>query len=314
MSEIEYHRKLLGDRVRNAAFHAALKTLVVPGRTTMLDVGAGSGFLSFLASRLGARQCTLVEYTDMIDVAAQIARDSGMQGLSFIKGHSGELRGLPKFDLVVSETLGNFALEEGMLETLVDARRFVAKNGNAMPIALKQFVAPVLRPRLQKEIDLWPSVGFDLDLSAAREIALNNMYVKRVREADLGGSARHAREWDAIDFRPSSRPPASVRRAQVRWSASSIGRQLFGFALWWEVELVPGIGISTSPLAPRTHWDQIYLPLLAPLSLKAGDMVELRLASDTRPQTGLQVSWTTLHKRRGRVLGKQEQDIARGRM
>ncbi len=60
MSEIELHRKLLGDRVRNEAFQAALKKVIKPGKTTVADLGAGTGFLSFLARQLGAQHCTLI--------------------------------------------------------------------------------------------------------------------------------------------------------------------------------------------------------------------------------------------------------------
>lgn len=314
MSEIEYHRKLLGDRVRNTAFHAALKKAIAPGKTTVLDIGAGSGFLSFLANRLGAKQCTLVEYTDMLGIAEQVARANRLGDLALIKGHSSELRGLPRFELVVSETLGNFALEEGMLETLVDARRFVARNGRVLPMGLRQFVAPVVKPRLQRDVDVWPGVGFDLDFGAAREVALNNMYVKDVRAADLGGSLAQAQQWDAIDFRPQARAPSSVRQATLQWNASKLGEKVYGFALWWEVELIEGITLSTSPLASKTHWQQIYLPLLQPLTLHRADRIELQLTSDTRAQTGLDVMWKTLHKRGTRTVVTQQQNIARGRI
>ena len=40
---IEYHRTLVADRVRNAAFHAALKAVITPGETVVADVGAGTG-------------------------------------------------------------------------------------------------------------------------------------------------------------------------------------------------------------------------------------------------------------------------------
>ncbi len=314
MSEIEYHRKLLGDRVRNAALHEALKRSIKPGETTVLDIGAGTGFLSFLARKLGASQCTLVEYTDMLDVAEAIARANRLDGLALIKGHSSELRGLPKFNLVVSETLGNFALEEGMLETLVDARRFLARGGQILPTRLEQFVAPVVRSRLQDEVDVWRDVGFDVDLTVARSIALNNMYVKTVKSTDLGGTLAHAQTWDEIDFRPTSRAPSSLREAKMSWNARKLGKQVHGFALWWECELVPGVSLSTSPLSPLTHWQQIYLPLLEPLALQSADRIELNLISDTRPGVGLDVRWTTIHRRGSRTISRQQQNIAKGRL
>jgi protein arginine N-methyltransferase 1 len=52
---IEYHRTLLADRVRNAAFHKALARVIVKGETTVADIGAGTGFLGFLAP-LGAKR------------------------------------------------------------------------------------------------------------------------------------------------------------------------------------------------------------------------------------------------------------------
>ena len=49
---IEFHRTMLADAVRNAAFHEALRRVIVPGRTTVADIGCGTGLLAFMASRL----------------------------------------------------------------------------------------------------------------------------------------------------------------------------------------------------------------------------------------------------------------------
>ncbi|MGH6755465.1 MAG: methyltransferase domain-containing protein, partial [Bradyrhizobium sp.] len=129
MSEIELHRKLLGDTARNAAFHDALKALIEPQRSTVLDIGAGTGFLSFLARRLGAKQATLIEYSDALELAEELARRNRIDGLSFIKAHSSEVRRKIAVDIVVTETLGNYALEENFLETAIDARRFLKADG-----------------------------------------------------------------------------------------------------------------------------------------------------------------------------------------
>lgn len=315
MSEIELHRKLLGDAPRNAAFHAALKQVIQPGKSTVADLGAGTGFLSFLARRLGAVHCTLVEYTDTIQLAAQLARANKIDGLSFIQGHSAEIKKPEKVDVVVSETLGNYALEENLLETLNDARRYLKKNGVLIPCGLKQYVAPVLSPRLQGEIDIWPAVGFGVNLDAARTMSLNNMYVRAVQPADVGGSETHAKCWDTLRFAADADAAPSLRRESMHWSGKTLGAvTVHGYALWWVAELVPGVSISTSPFAPATHWEQIYLPLLAPITLAAEDTLECTLTSDTRPDVGVRVAWRTRQLRGGKALATQDQDIAKGRI
>ncbi len=314
MSEIELHRKLLGDNPRNAAFHAALKQLIVPGQTTVADIGAGTGFLGFLARRLGAAHCTLIEYSGMLELAQKLARQNGIDQLSFVRGHSAEIRKPPKVDLVVSETLGNFALEEGLLETLLDARRYLKPGGRVLPEGLRQFAAPVTAPRLQREIDIWPQVGYGLDLSAARTVSLNNMYVKPLLPDDLGGRDT-GQCWDDLDLRPQAKAPDSRRSATLRWKAADLpATRVEGFALWWICELLPGVGISTSPFAPPTHWDQIYLPLLTPLELAAGDELELALSCDTRPEVGVRLGWKTRQLRSGKAVAEQAQDSFRGRV
>ncbi|SFF53739.1 protein arginine N-methyltransferase 1 [Fontimonas thermophila] len=315
MSEIELHRKLLGDAQRNAAFYAALKAVIHPGVSTVLDIGAGTGFLSFLARRLGARSCTLIEYADTLDLAEQLARRNGIDGLTFIKAHSAEVRRRLSVDIVVTETLGNYALEEGFLETAIDARRFLKPGGTLLPARLRQFVAPVLSDRLQVDIDVWSRIGYALDFTPARTVCLNNMFVKTVLPQDLGDSPAAARCWDDLDLHPQRAAPPSRRQCTLRWPAQALAaREVRGFALWWEAELVPGIALSTSPFAPPTHWEQIYLPLLDTVALAPGDTLELTLMSDTRIEVGVRVTWRTRLLRDGRVIAEQAQDSLRGRL
>lgn len=317
MSEIELHRKLLGDAARNKALRAALKRVIKPGKSTVVDIGAGTGFISFLARQLGAKHCTLIEYSDTLLLARELARVNKIDGLRFEQTHSGEIENPTKADVVISETLGNYALEEGLLETLVDARRFLAPGGTLIPCRLRQFVAPVFSSRIQKQIDIWPRVGFGLDWTAARQTALNNLYVKTLTPADLGGSEKRAREWDRLHFGPGpdDEQPSSLRRASIQWNRKDCGsKAIHGYALWWQVELVKGVTISTSPFEPPTHWEQVYLPLLEPVRLQNDDTLELELLSDTRSETGLRVTWQTTVRRKGKALQQQQQDSLQGRI
>lgn len=309
MSEIELHRKLLGDTVRNDALGQALARVLKPGMT-VADIGAGTGFLSFLARRLGAAHCHLYEYTGALALARELARRNGISGLTFVEAHSTEVKKPPRADVVVSETLGNYALEEGLLETLVDARRFLKPGGVMLPRALSQFVAPVLAPRLQQDIDVFARGSHGLDLAPAREAALNNMYVRTVAPADLAGEAA-ARQWDRIEFAPEGKPPPSQRKGLASWSDLS-GKTVHGFALWWEVELVEGVKLSTSPYAKPTHWEQVYLPLLDPVKPARGLQLDLSLTSSTRE--GVRLVWETRLTAGGKGVSAQRQDLARGRL
>ena len=310
---IEFHRLILGDRRRNELFAAALKRLIVPGRTTLADLGSGTGFLGFVASRLGAKRCWLYETSELAELSRELAKANGLsKRCTIVRAHSCEVAEPPRVDVVVSETLGNLALEEGMLQTLQDARRFLAPGGTIVPQKLRQLVAPVVTPPPHALRDVWPRIGFELDFAPARRIAMNNAYVRTFAAADLLDEGRSAQPWDALDFRERT---GAVRRAAVEWPLARPVR-LYGFAIWWECELLAGVPellLSTAPDAPRTHWEQVWLPPLAPLEAEAGDTLRLELTCDVRPSVKIDVKWkTTLRDRKGRARATTAQDMKRG--
>lgn len=285
---IEYHRTMLADRVRNAALHAALERVIVPGETTVADIGAGTGLIGFLARRLGAREAFLYEHADVMVLAERLAKTNRIRGLHFFHEHSTNILDPVPVDVVVSETLGNFALEEFIIDTLEDARRFLKPGGIVIPGRLEQFVAPVTSDRFHRELCVWDEVGFGLDFDDAKRMGFNNLYVRQVTPDDLLDGMRSAQRWDRVDF---SRRNDRHRRGKVQWTPRAKAT-VYGFAVWWRCELVPGVDISTAPDAPRTHWDQIYLPLLEPIALARGDALALRLDVLASLEQGIGVRWT----------------------
>src|SRR5215210_1250312 len=127
---IEYHRTLLADRVRNAAFHAALRQAIVKGKSTVADIGAGTGFLGFLAAKLGARRVDLYETAEVAEVARRLLRHNRLANCRIAEIHSTDVTDPDRVDVVVSETLGNYPFEENLIDALNDARaRFLAPGG-----------------------------------------------------------------------------------------------------------------------------------------------------------------------------------------
>lgn len=301
---IELQRKLIGDSVRNKAFEAALKKAVKKG-DTVIDLGSGTGFLAFLASRLGAKHVTLIESSEILEVSKKLAVRNGIKNCTFIKKHSTLVRDIPQCDVLVSETLGNYALEENIIESVENAKRFLKPGGIIIPGKITQYVCPVTSDRLRKDVDVWTDVGFDLAFDEAREISLNNMYVKTVRSDDLIKGGMQA--WDVIDFAKKNK---SVRTKTLTWKDTA---PIHGFALWWDAELVPGVHLSTAPDKPATHWEQIYLPLLESVTLKKGERLELMLMSDSRYDVKINLAWNVrVFTASGKIMSEQTLDMSRG--
>jgi protein arginine N-methyltransferase 1 len=304
---IEFHRRMLADRVRHEAFRAALKTAIKPGSSTVADIGAGSGVLAFFARQLGAREVFLYDPGPALGLAEAVAARNGIDCLHFVPERSLDVAEPVKVDIVVAEVLGNFAYEEGVLETLRDAQRYLRPGGTLIPSSIVQCVAPVTADRFERDLRSWREVGFGLDWSDAERMTRNNMYVFAIEPEDLLDAA--ARPWDSLDFRG---PIDSRRAGRAAWHPPAACR-VFGFALWWDCTLTPGITLSTSPYRPRTHWDQIYLPVLEALATEPGDEIELTIESETGGgETGIDVRWTVRHLRSGRLLGEQTLSIGAG--
>lgn len=304
---IELQRKLIGDSIRNTAFYAALKETVTKD-STVLDLGSGTGFLGFLASKLGAKHITCIEAGDIQKIAKKLAKRNGITNCTFIQKHSTQVQTVQKADILVSETLGNYALEENIIESIEDAKRFLKKDAVIIPRAIRQFVCPITSDRIAKNVDVWET-GYDLSLTEARDISMNNMYVKTIQKEDLLAEKDAIREWDHVDF---SQDNDSVRTASETWQATS-PVTIYGFALWWDAELTKNVHLSTSPLAPATHWEQIYLPLMTPIFLTKNESCQFDLHSDTRWEVKVNLRWTVrVFDAQKNERSKQELDMMKG--
>jgi protein arginine N-methyltransferase 1 len=305
---IEYHRTLIADRVRNDAFERALAAAIKPGETTVADIGAGTGLLALMAAKLGAREVFLYEAAEVAGVAARILKANRVRNCHLFPCHSTEMVDPPKVDLVVSETLGNYPFEEHIIETLNDARaRHLKPGGSLMPRRLEQLAAPVVTDRIHRELSAWDGTGFDL--SAAKAMSLNNIYVRRFAPKDLLDAAARALVWDAIDF---AKENPTGRKGEAAWRLTAAAA-IYGFATWWRAELAPGVMLSTAPGEARTHWEQLYFPLLSPIVAKAGDTVGIALRSRTSLAAGTHVAWTATHADgKGRQIARQALNLDKG--
>ena len=143
-AEIEVHRTMICDRVRTEAFRRAIDAVVRPG-DVVLDVGAGSGILSMFAARAGAARVYAVERTTVAVIAQELAAANRLEDvIHVIQGDMMDIELPERVDVIVSEWLGGFGIDEGMLPPVIAARERWLKPGGAMiPRAVTAWTALV---------------------------------------------------------------------------------------------------------------------------------------------------------------------------
>ncbi|HRD76937.1 MAG TPA: 50S ribosomal protein L11 methyltransferase [Hyphomicrobiaceae bacterium] len=292
------------------AFHGALTRLIVPGRSTVADIGTGSGVLAMLAARLGARKIYAYEMAEIGAVAERLVRHNKFRSIELIPGRSTDIIDPPRVDIVVSETLGNYALEENIIETMNDAvARHLAPGGTIIPARLEQFVAPVVAPRLRDELAAWDRVGLGLDLGPATAFSLNNAYVRTLVPDELLDRGKSAQVWDRIDLSKKNR---LSRKGRASWLMEAQAT-IHGLAVWWCATLVDPIALSTGPFDPATHWEQLFFPALDPISLSRGETLAIELSSRSSDEGGTDLAWTLVRvNAKGREAERQALSLDQG--
>lgn len=264
------HHAMLADTVRMKAYAEAIRRTVQPG-DRVVDMGAGLGILGFLALRAGAGHVYAIEKTDSIELAREIAERNGLTDrVTFFHGSSKDFELDRPADVLVSETLGSFGLEENTLDFTLDARRrLIRPGGLLLPRALRVWVAPVTHPQAHARVAFWADVhGFDF--SPAIDEALG-----RMAQADLtvDNVLSGAQLYEQVDLRTHEH--VQVTRTLV--FPIQRGGTIHGVGGWFAASLCDGVVLKSGPDSPPTHWRQAFFPLRAPVQVERGDYFELTL-------------------------------------
>jgi type I protein arginine methyltransferase len=139
------HEEMLLDKIRCDAYREAIHRTVKPG-DVVVDLGAGTGLLSFFALQAGARHVYAIEMTRIADVAAELIEANGFRDrITLIRQTSTRARLPERCDVLVTETLSAFCFDtENTIEFVADAReRFLRPGGRIVPESADTFLLPV---------------------------------------------------------------------------------------------------------------------------------------------------------------------------
>ena len=143
---LQYHASMLLDEHRMAGFEAAIGRAVMPGMH-VLDLGSGTGILSYFAARRGAR-VTAVECEPGVLAAARTAlAAAALTGVTLVHADVREYLPDEPVDLVMCEMLHVGLLRERQVEVVDDfKRRYVAAFGLPLPRFLPEATVQAVQP------------------------------------------------------------------------------------------------------------------------------------------------------------------------
>ena len=292
-AEFEVHRTMIRDRVRTEAFRRAIESVVRPG-DVVLDVGAGSGILSLFAARAGAARVYAVEATTVAVLAEALAAANGAaEVVQVIQGDIMDVKLPERVDVIVSEWLGGFGIDEGMLVPVIAARdRWLKPRGVMIPRSVTAWTALVHDRYTAEMVAFLRDNPYGLDLGDLAEVTVNEIIYSGTFRHLAAGDRRSGpgRLWttDAavIPLAQAQAPHQAETLLPVREPGTANA-----LALWFSAGLAPGISLSVGPGDPPTHWGMTTAPLRRPVALTPGMAVRARVRTAPARPAGTWTSW-----------------------
>jgi predicted RNA methylase len=248
---------LLLDKSRCDAYREAIHRTVKPG-DVVVDLGAGTGLLSFFALQAGARHVYAMEMSRIADAAAELIEANGFQArITLIRKNSKKVRLPERCDVLVTETLSAFCFDrENIIEFVADAReRFLKPGARIIPESADTFLVPFSSDAFGA--GRLPHRYYDLDFKPFSNRLFKSYGVVRASGQPFVALSQPAPFYH-IDFQKDTTNPGKTF-APFRITVEG---RLDGFLGWFAARLCEGVTLSNSPYLPLTHWWQLYLPLL----------------------------------------------------
>jgi len=268
---------MIADSVRTESYQKAIMEMVRYG-DVVLDLGAGLGVLSFFACKAGARKVYAIEKEPRLAfLAHQMCVVNGFQDRVLpIKNLSTKVNLPEKVDVIITETLGTFALDEKILSFVIDAKeRFLKPGGAIIPAGCELFLAAVESEEHYKNVEFWDAEKYGIDFEPARNEAAKTPYATIIKEEEALSPPVPLKHFNFYQV------DEAIVDETVSFVISRYGT-LHGWGGWFEVQLSENVKISTSPASPDTHWQNIFFPTVIPMRVSPGDVVKLHIWAETR--------------------------------
>lgn len=273
-SHFGIHHDMLSDYVRTASYRdAILENGAIFRDKTVLDLGCGTAILSMFAARAGAKDVISVDQSDIIYQAMDIVRRNKIDNIKFVKGRLEDSE-LPveKVDIIVSEWMGYFLLFEGMMDSVIYARKqYLKEGGFILPNRCNISLAGYGDLDRHKEfIGFWKDV-YGFDMSCMKKEVLREATVEVCKPEHVITNANIIANFDLMEVDVDC--PNFSYDFELTVKRDCTLTALVGYFDTF-FELPEHVEFSTSPYTKPTHWKQTLFYVEEPIAVREGQQIK----------------------------------------
>lgn len=264
---------MIADAPRMDAYATALRQ-TVKSDSVVMDLGCGPGVFALLACKLGARRVYAVEPENVIGLAREAAvANRFADRIQFFEKLSTEITLDEPATIIVSDLRGVLPWFQQHIPSIIDARERLLARGGTLISRRDILWAAVVGAADQYEelVRPWEN-RFDLDLSAGTRLITNTWRKTRIQPEQM---LTEPVCWTMIDYHEVDSPDV---QAEISWRAARNGTA-HGVAVWFDSELIDGVGFSNHPSQPELIYGNGFFPFSEPVEVMENDRITLRLAA-----------------------------------
>lgn len=283
---LSQQQNMMQDYVRTSTYQRAILNNILDFKDkVVLDVGAGSGILSFFAAQAGAKKVYAVEASNMAHHAQILVNANGLHDrIKIVAGKIEEIELPESVDVIISEPMGYMLYNERMLETYLHAKKWLAPGGKMFPSRGDLHIAPFTDDALFMEqynkANFWYQTCFHgVDLTSLRTAAMKEYFRQPIVDTFdiricMSKSVRHV-----VDFLEATESDLHRLEIPLQFHILQSGT-CHGLAFWFDVAFAGStqyVWLSTAPTEPLTHWYQVRCLLETPVFVKQGQVMTGRV-------------------------------------
>uniref|UniRef100_A0A8C1IIL7 Histone-arginine methyltransferase CARM1 n=1 Tax=Cyprinus carpio TaxID=7962 RepID=A0A8C1IIL7_CYPCA len=283
---LSQQQNMLQDYLRTATYQKAILLNDVDFRDkVVLDVGCGTGILSFFAVQAGAKKVYAVEGSSVAKYAEILVKSNNLSNkITVLSGKIEEVCCPEKVDVIISEPIGYMLLNERMLESYLHAKKWLKPKGMMFPTQSDIHLAPFTDEQLYMEhharSHFWNQRCFyGVNLSGLHSSALDEFFKQPIVDTfDMQVLMARSVKY-TINFLEAKEE--DLHRLEIPFVFKLLQSGLIhGLAFWFDVAFVGSrmtVWLSTAPNEPLTHWYQVRCLLQTPLFAKMGQTLSGRV-------------------------------------